>query len=204
MPLIDTGSYTKDGVTYTNYLDYLRQNGTVYSGDLSIRNGTPFSIVGPKGSLTADGSGNVTITGIVYIDGNISFDPAQSRITYSGVGTLVTPQSVDVHADVVPAHTFPTTDALGLIAGDQINLATGGGDAHLTMALAMYAQHKVTCNKQSDIAGTIVSSYYSMSNVPRLYQVPELSDHLPPGMPGAEPVWIAGVMVESWQGVLNP
>jgi hypothetical protein len=204
MPLIDTGSYTKDGVTYSNYLDYLNQNATVYNGDLAITNGTPLIIIGPKGTLVVDGSGHVNITGIVYINGNISFGPAKSRIIYSGVGTLVTPNSVNVHADVVPAHTFPTTDAIGLIAGDRINLATGSGDAHLTMALAMYAQHQVVCNKQSDIAGTIVSSYYSMSNVPKLYQVPELADHLPPGMPGAEPIWIAGVTIESWQDVLNP
>jgi len=204
MPLIDTGAVTVDGVTYPTYLDYLNQNATVYNGDVAITNGTPLSIVGPKGSLTVDANGNMTISGIVYIDGDISFNPAKSRITYSGVGTLVTPNSVDVHSDVVPAHTFPTTDALGLIAGDRINLATGGGDAHLTMGIAMYAQHQVVCNKQSDIAGTIVSSFYSMSNVPHLYQVPELANHLPPGMPGAEPIWIAGVTIESWQDVANP
>ena len=201
MPLIDTGSYTKDGVTYTNYLDYLRQNGTVYNGDLSIHNGTPLSITGPNGSLTVDAAGNMTISGIVYVTGKISFGTA---ITYSGQGSLVTPNSVYVHADVVPAHIFPITDALGLIAGDKIELATGAGDAQLKMALAMYAQHEVICKKQSDIAGTIVSSYYSMSNVPKLYQVPELANHLPPGMPAADPIWIAGVTIESWQDVLNP
>lgn len=204
MPLIDSGSVTVDGVTYPNYLAYLNANATVYNGDISIRKGTPLSITGSKGSLTVDAAGNMTISGIVYINGNVSFDPAKARITYSGVGTLVTPNSINVHTDVVPAHTFPTTDALGLIAGDRINLATGGGDAHLTMAVAMYAQHQVTCGKQSDIAGTIVSSFYAMSNVPRIYQVPELTNHLPPGMPGAAPIWIAGVTIESWQDVPNP
>jgi len=200
-PLIDTGSYTKNGVTYTNYLDYLHQNGTVYNGDLAITNGTALTITGPHGSLTVDASGHMTISGIVYVTGNISFGTA---ITYSDQGSLVTPHSVYVHSDVMPAHTFPTTDALGLIAGDKIELATGAGDAQLKMALAMYAQHEVICNKQSDIAGTIVSSYYSMSNVPRLYQVPELANHLPPGMPAADPIWIVGVNTESWQDVLNP
>lgn len=204
LPLIDTGSYTKNGVTYTNYLEYLRQNGTVYTGDLSIQKGVALSVNGPKGTLTIDAAGNMTITGIVYVSGNISFGPAKSRIIYSGSGVLVTPRNVYAHSDVVPAHTFPTTDALGLIAGDRIELATGGGDAHLTMALAMYAQHQVICGKQSDIAGTIVSSYYSMTNVPKLYQVPKLVDYLPEGMPGADPVWIAGVNTESWQDVRNP
>ena len=204
LPLIDTGSYTKDGVTYTNYLDYLHQNATIYGGDLSIQKGTAMSFSGPKGSLTIDAAGNMTVSGIVYVTGNITFGPAKSRIIYSGQGTLVTPGSVYVHSDVVPAHTYPTTDGLGLIAGDRVELATGSGDAHLTMALAMYAQHQVICNKQSDIAGTIVSSYYSMSNVPKLYQVPELANHLPPGMPGGDPIWIAGISIESWQDVLNP
>lgn len=204
LPLIDVGSYSKDGVTYDTYLDYLKQNGTVVSGGLTVTKGTAQTVSGPKGSLSIDASGNMTITGIVYVDGPISFGPAKSRIVYSGSGTLVTPNSVYVHSDLVPKTNFPMTDALGLIARDRIELATGGGDAHLTMGVAMYAQHQVICNKQSDIAGTIVSSYYSMSNVPRIYQVPELATHLPPGMPGGEPVWITGVTMQSWQDVANP
>ena len=183
MPLIDSGSVTVDGVTYPNYLAYLNANATVYNGNISIIKGTPLSITGPKGSLVVDGAGNMTISGIVYINGNISFYPAKSRIVYSGVGTLVTPNSVDVHTDLVPAHRFPTTDALGLIAGDKINLATGGGDAHLTMAVAMYAQHQVTCGKQSDIAGTIVSSFYSMTKVPASTRSRNLPTTFPPACP---------------------
>ncbi len=204
LPLIDTGAYTKDGTTYSNYLDYLKQNGTVYSGDLTVTKGNALTISGPKGSLTMDASGNMSITGIVYVDGNISFGPSQSRITYSGSGTLVTPNSVYCHCDLVPKTAFPKTDAMGLIARDKVELATGSGDAHLTMALAMYAQHQVVCAKQCDIAGTIVASYYSMTNVPRIYQVPDLADFLPPGMPGAAPIWIASIRVESWKDVPNP
>jgi hypothetical protein len=204
LPLIDTGSYTKDGVTYATYLDYLKQNGTVHTGNISILNGTAQTITGPKGTLSIDNKGNMTISGIVYIDGTITFGPAKSRIIYSGTGTLVTPQSVYVHSDLVPKTNFPHTDALGLCAVDKIELATGGGDAHLTMGVAMYAQHQVICNKQSDIAGTIVSSYYSMSNVPHIYQVPDLATHLPPGLPGGAPVYITGVTMQSWQDIPNP
>jgi len=201
LPIIDTGSYTAGGITYPNYLAYLRANATVYSGDLSITKGTARTISGPNGSLTIDASGNMTISGVVYVDGNISFGPSKSRIVYSGKGTLVTPYSSYVHCDLMPKVNFPRNDVLGLIARDRIELANGSGDAQLTMAIAMYAQHRVVSVKQSEIAGTIVSSYYEMSNVPRIYQAPELASNLPPGMPGADPIWILTLDVESWQEI---
>lgn len=199
MPIVDTGSYTADGVSYGNYLQYLQAHAQVHTGNLNLQNGTPFSISGPNGSLTMDASGNMTISGIVYVTGDISFGPSKSRITYSGHGTLVTPGSTFAHCDVLPRTNFPRNDALGLICGDRIELANGSGDAQLTMALAMYAQHRVICPKQSQIAGTIVASYYEMKNVPRIFQVPELADNLPPGMPGADPIWIVSIDIESWR-----
>ena len=203
LPVVDSGAYTSNDVTYSNYLAYLQANATVHVGDLNVNKGTAMTISGPKGSLTIDAGGNMTLSGIVYVTGNISFGPSKSRIIYQGSGTLATPQSSYVHCDLLPKTNFPMNDVLGLIAGDKIELATGGGDAQLTMAIAMYAQHKIISSKQSEIAGTIVSSYYQMSNVPRIYQVPELANHLPVGMPGRDPIWIMGVTVESWQEIPN-
>lgn len=206
LPLIDSGQYTDQatGITYANYLEYLQANGTVVTGDLNIEKGTPLTISGPKGSLTIDASGNMTISGIVFVTGNINFGPSKVVIEYSGSGTLVTPKSTYFHCSILPKTQFPNPDALGIIAGDRVELATGGGDAHLDMALAMYAQHQVEIGKQCDIAGTVVSSYYSMKNVPKIYQVPALTDNLPPGMPGGDPIWIASVITHSWQDVKNP
>ncbi len=201
LPIIDSGSYTANGVTYANYLAYLRANATVIPGALNIQKGIPYSVSTEKGSLSIDAAGNMTVSGLVYVDGNISFGPSKSRIIYKGNGTLVTPFSTYIHCDILPKTNFPRNDALGIIARDKIELATGGGDAQLTMALAMYAQHKVVSVKQSEIAGTMVSSYYEMSNVPRIYQVPELVDHLPPGLPGGDPIWIVSLDVESWQEI---
>lgn len=198
MPVIDQGTYTSGGVTYTNYLEYLRAHATVHTGNLNIRNGTEMTISGPNGSLSIDANGNMTISGIVFVDGNIDIGPSKSKIIYEGKGTLVTPQSTYIHCNILPKTNFPRNDALGLVAGDRVELATGNGDAQLTMALAMYAQHKVVSVKQSHIAGTMVGSYYEMSNVPRIYQVPELASNLPPGMPGADPIWIVSISVESW------
>ncbi len=200
-PVIDYGSYTANGITYSNYLSYLQANATIVPSDLVIRYGSALSITGPKGSIVVDSLGNMTISGIVYVTGNISFEPKQKRITYSGKGTLVTPNSIFVHCDLMPKTNFPRTDALGLIARDRIELATGGGDAQLNMAIAMYAQHRIISSKQNQIAGTMVSSYFSMTNVPKLYQVPELADNLPPGMPGSDPIYVRSITVESWQEI---
>jgi hypothetical protein len=199
MPIIDRGSYTKDGVTYTTYLNYLQSKATVVTGDLNISNGVAKTISGPNGTLTIDSAGKMTISGIVYVTGNITFGPSKSTITYSGTGTLVSPNSAFVHCNLLPKTNFPESDVLGLCCGDKVELATGSGDAQLTMAIAMYAQHQIISNKQNEVAGTMVTSFFSMSNVPRLYQVPELANHLPAGIPGKDPIWIASISIESWQ-----
>lgn len=202
MPLLTFGSYTKDGITYDNYLSYLQQTSTVYAGSITIKNGVPMNIVGPNGSLTVDAAGNMNITGKVYITGNISFDRA-GPITYSGSGSLCTPENVYIHCNVLPQHKFTEPDTLGVIAAKKIELATGAGDAQLTMALAMYGQQQIVSNKQNEVAGTMVTSYFSMANVPKLYQVPGLDKHLPPGMPGADPIYVASISVVSWQEVAS-
>ncbi|MCE5199604.1 hypothetical protein LLG39_11585, partial [bacterium] len=167
-PVIDSGTYTTGGTDYPNYLQYLRQSATVISGNLDIVNGVAQTITGPNGSLTVDTNGNMTISGKVFVDGNITFGPSKSRITYNGNGTLVTAGSAYVHCDLLPKTNFPENDVLGLIARDRVELATGSGDAQLTMAIAMYAQHQIVSVKQNEVAGTMVASYYQMSNVPRL------------------------------------
>jgi hypothetical protein len=113
----------------------------------------------------------------------------------------VADNDIDIHCNVLPETNFPRTDALGLVAAHNMWVACGSGDAQLTLALAGYAQYKVKIGKQCKIGGTFVASYYEMMNVPHLYQVPELQDHLPPGLPGSEPIWIVDVDILSWQDV---
>ncbi len=201
LPIIDRGEYTKDGTTYTTYLDYLQNKGYVVSGDLTITQGVAKTIGDANNNITIDASGNMTIKGIVYVTGDITFGPSKGTITYSGKGTLVSPQSAFVHCNLLPKTNFPLSDVLGLVCGDKVELATGGGDAQLYMAIAMYAQHQIISNKQNEVAGTMVTSFFSMSNVPRLYQVPELANNLPDGMPGSDPIYIVSLSVESWQEI---
>jgi hypothetical protein len=88
-----------------------------------------------------------------------------------------------------------------MVARRRLELATGGGDAQLKMVGAFYAQEQIVSQKQNEIAGTFVSSYFSMQNVPHMYQVPELAQNLPPGMPGSEPIWIVTTQVNSWKEI---
>lgn len=146
-----------------------------------------------------DGNGNyitwdketqiLTISGIIVIDvDNIDFAIGKKNdsIEYVGTGTIVSKGDISIHGDLLAKNIFPTSNALGLIAYHDLNLATGTGDSQLKMMGAFYAQNKITSVKQNQIAGTFVSNYFDMgTNVPKIFQVPGLENYLPPGMPGA-------------------
>ena len=71
----------------------------------------------------------------------------------------------------------------------------------MQLAGAYYAQENITSAKQNELAGTFVSSYFSMTNVPHMYQIPALVDHLPPGMPGNQIILIKTIRIDSWREV---
>jgi len=129
------------------------------------------------------------VEGIIYANVeyiNIEIGVKGDQIIYSGTGTIVSQGDISVHGDLLANEFFPTTDSLGLIAYNDINLATGPGDSQLKMMGAFYAQNKITSAKQNQIAGTFVSENFDMGiNVPKIFQVPGLENNLPPGMPGA-------------------
>jgi hypothetical protein len=196
---------TIGGVNYANHMAYLADSGLVISGTLNLTAGTPYSITDGFGdSLSVDASGNMSISGIVYVNGDINLNRGSgsvSTFTYStgpAGATLVASGNISVHVNVLPQNTFPTSSVLGMIAQHQMQLATGSGDSQLQMMGAFYAQEQVVSQKQNEICGSFVSSYFSMQNVPHMYQVPALATHLPPGMPGANPIWIVTTNVNSW------
>ena len=54
-----------------------------------------------------------------------------------------------------------------------------------------YAEDTITSEKQTSVAGTFFSNYFDMgTNVPEIYQVPETVNNLPPGLIGAEDIWV--------------
>jgi hypothetical protein len=208
-----TSPVVKDGVQYSTYMEYLTTVGLVVTGNVTLTPGTAYGPkVDAKGNmLYVDASGNMTIKGIVYVAGDIKLarkngddddDEAGGGFRYSGRGTLVSTGNIYVSSDVLPSTpTFPVNHAIGFIARRRIELATGNGDSHLTLSGAFYAQEQIRSVKQNELAGTFVSSYYSMQNVPHMYQVPALPDYLPPGMPGAGRVWIKNIRLDSWREV---
>jgi hypothetical protein len=200
---------TDGGVTYSSHMDYLANAGMVITGPLNLQPDQTYSASDGYGdSISVDGHGNISVHGIVYVNGDINFNrgsgSGNGTFTYStgpAGGSLASTGNINVHTDLLSQGTFPTSDALGLIARHQLTLATGPGDSQLTMEGAFYAQEQVQSQMQNEIAGTFVSSYFSMQNVPHMYQVPTLSDHLPPGMPGSTPIWIITTRVNSWTEV---
>jgi hypothetical protein len=183
--------------------------------------GKSFTITDGKGNSFGYNGGvspaQMTITGMVKVVGNLVVGEKNMTITYDGRGTIYasgiasTPDmngdtdsfkgDIDVHSNLVPVGAFPTNDVLGLVAKDDINLATGNGDSQLMMAGAFYGQDRVTSEKQNEIAGTFVGEYFDMgANVPRIYQVPSLIDNLPPGLIGDDPIWVVtGFDERSWR-----
>jgi len=184
---------------YGSYKDYLDAHSLHIDGGLEI-GGVSFSASNEYGSISYDKStGVLQISGIVRVSGNIEIYGKSKSLTYSGAGTLYSTDDINVHCNVLPKYDFPITDRLGLIAAKNMGIATGNGDSQLTMALAMYAQYLISIGKQCEIAGTCVSSFFSMKNVPHIYQVPKLTENLPPGLPGADPIWVVTISVKSWQ-----
>ncbi len=130
------------------------------------------------------------VSGIIRFPGDLQLGDSKGTIIYRGSGTLYSRRDINVSANLLPApgQVFPTTTRLGLLAMRNIGLATGSGDAQLSMAAAFYAQGRITSAKQNQIAGTFVANFFDMgTNVPNIYQVPELRRNLPPGMPGDKP-----------------
>lgn len=193
---------TKNGVTYSSYMEYLKANALVLNNSITLKPGVAYGPVtdGKGNSLYVTATGNVQISGIVYVNGDITFDKngGQKSMTYSGRGTVVATGDISVQTDLVPTLTFPTAYAMGFIARKNMYLGTS---SQLSLAGAFYAQQTISSTKQNELAGTFVSSYFAMQNVPHMYQVPKLVDNLPPGMPGADRIWVKHVRIDSWREV---
>lgn len=128
----------------------------------------------------------LTTTGIIKIAGNLQLG-SKDTIRFDGNGTIYATGDLNIDGNVLPVagKVFPTQTTIGFIAKGNMGLATGNGSSQLSMCGAYYAQGKITSRKQNQIAGTFVSNFFDMgTNVPNIYQVPELPNYMPPGMPG--------------------
>ncbi|MDZ4133173.1 MAG: pilus assembly PilX N-terminal domain-containing protein [Dethiobacteria bacterium] len=197
-----TAPYTDPdtGANYATYAAFLTVKSYVHTGNLDISDNTAsFTIGDAKGSISWNKlTGALTISGLVKVVGGIDLAKKGSAVTYNGKGTLYSTQSVHIHDNFLPSTGFPATNAMGIIAAQDLEIATGPGEAQLKAAGAFYAEGKIVSGKQNQILGTFVSNYFDMgSQVPAIYQVPALSRNLPPFMPGGNPSYV--VTVKSWR-----
>lgn len=85
-------------------------------------------------------------------------------------------------------NSFPQANLLGFMAENDIIL---GDTAQITIMGGFYAQNTIRANRQTTILGTLVGNQFDLgTNVPEVYQVPELANSWDPQMRmiGANPV----------------
>jgi len=181
------------GIMYATYLSYLRNNALVISGDLTLMPGVSLSPMSNGfGSISMDANGNLQISGIVYVTGKITVqediagDNDGLPLLFDGKGTLVSQGNTLIDTDILSKGTFPTDDVLGFISAQDLQISRSGGETHLNVMGAFFAQGQISNYKQNQVAGALVANYMEIYNVPDLFHVPSIAENLPPGMPGHE------------------
>ena len=181
---------------YPDYYSYFAANALVIPGDVELKPGVTYtSPYSANGSLSVDAEGNVSISGIVMVTGNVTISAGDAGkkgtpLVYDGRGTLVSGGNMYINTHVLSHDKFPTEDVMGFLSFHDMEIGTGPGASQLNLVGAFYAQQQITNEKQNSIGGAMVSNYFNVFNVPSIYQVPALVDNLPPGMPGGNTVWI--------------
>lgn len=194
---------------YANHRAYLNANALIIPGDLQLKPGVSYTApASPYGSLSIDASGNMRISGIVLVTGNVTLAAGSGSkkndpIVYDGRGTIVAGGSMYVNTHVRTKDQFPTNDVMGFLSYHNLEMGTGSGASQLDMMGAFYAQNQIVNQKQNSVAGAMVSNYFDMKNVPSIFQVPSLVDHLPPGMPGGATftAYVWKEMASTWREI---
>jgi len=158
-----------------------------------------FSFSDANGTFTMDGAGNMTIDGMVYVDGgelNMNKAGENKTINYTGSASfLVDNADVTIDLDLITAgdDSYPS-NAIGVMTNQEITFNASSIDI---MGL-FYAENKITVMKQTNIMGGIVSNLFDMGNqVPSIFQVPSIIDFLPFGMIDNDIKWATRII--SWE-----
>jgi len=193
---------------YSTYQGYLQANALVISSaadlaklaNITPASSTDFSFSSANGSISKTG-GNLTVSGIVYLDNNGSLNMstagAAKTITYTGSGAILAEGNVQINTNLLTSgdNSFPT-NIVGIMTPNSI----GFDEANIDVMGLFYAEGTVTAEKQTDIVGTIVSNFFDMgTNVPSVYQVPDVINHLPAGLIGQNNTWIMKTV--SWRKI---
>jgi hypothetical protein len=130
-------------------------------------------------------NGNDTIRYEVYGDSSGGFSQADG-------GTLYCSGDLGVRGDFSPDPNkgylkgitgVDDINSLGVVTPEDITFAGKPGNIH---AGFYFAGGQVNFNKQSKFAGTVIGGLVNFSQVPDVYQVPNLENYLPPGVPGGQ------------------
>lgn len=132
------------------------------------------------------------INGRIPVDGDISFlrgSGNDKTMYYTGKGTFLaydadasgnggdvtlTTNLLTKNADGTVANSYPGANLLGIQAEDDLIL---GDNSQLEVMGGFYAQDEIAMNKQTILLGTIVGNLFNLgTNVPDIYQVPELAN----------------------------
>ncbi|MDZ4860878.1 MAG: hypothetical protein SGI88_18035 [Candidatus Hydrogenedentes bacterium] len=138
------------------------------------------------------------ISGQVMVNGNLSINRgggSDKTIHYTGRGAILVNGDATLdtnlyarNADGTTANSFPVNNIFGIMCSGNLTM---GVNSQLELMGAFYAQQQIRSEKQTIVTGTYVSNYFDMgTNVPEIYQVPELANNLPTGMIGAYPILI--------------
>ena len=122
---------------------------------------------------------------------------SDKTITYTGSGAILAEGNVQINANLVTNGngSFPT-NIVGIMTPNTI----GFNEANIDVMGLFYAEDTVQAQKQTDIIGTVVSNYFDMgTNVPSVYQVPDVMNHLPTGLIGQGASWVMKTV--SWQKI---
>jgi hypothetical protein len=132
-------------------------------------------------------NGNDTIRYEVYGDNSGGFSQADG-------GTLFCSGNIGIRGDFSPDPNkgylkgvtgVDDINSLGVVTPGDITFSGKPGNIH---AGFYFADGQVNFNKQSKFAGTVIGGLVNFSQVPDVYQVPNLKNYLPPGVPGGQNV----------------
>ncbi len=174
---------------YGSHSAYLLDNSLVVSSapDLAtvsaITTASSFSFSDSNGTLSADGAGNISVSGIVYVDGGgITFQSVSGTNTfrYSGSGVIYSTNDITIGANFLTdgSNSFPS-NMVGFMTPGAINFNRSG----TLLAGLFYAENTIDVAKQVEVLGTLASNQLTFNgSPPSVYAVPEAKNNLPTGM----------------------
>lgn len=192
-------------LTYSHFTDYFADNALVISdgADLAVLANllptTVFSKSNAFGTFTCDGAGQLTISGLVYINGGglkFNKDGASNAFIYSGKGVILATSDIEINANlgVNTNVSFPSTKALGLMTSGSVSF----NEADIEVSALIYAGNEIVFNQKANVAGTLVANYIDAKTTHSVVVgIPKSIYHLPSGLIDRDPDW--HVRVISWQ-----